>query len=196
LANAFLAKPVQGLEKTRALHEQLTITRSLRCICGFPMVKKLPPESALSRAFEEFARMGVAERTHEALIKETLGDKLIGHLSRDATAIEARERPQPKDKKNPRGQARRNKTFALPSARTDTCHVPLIDHNPPGGEKIEFEPPDAVRYNKRSVTERINAQLKDEFGGRNVWVRGHLKVKGHLMFGILALSVDPMRLLC
>jgi hypothetical protein len=37
LADAFLAKPVLGLEKTRALHERLTIDRSLRRICGFPM---------------------------------------------------------------------------------------------------------------------------------------------------------------
>jgi hypothetical protein len=70
LANAFLAKPVLGLEKTRALHERFTIDRSLRRICGFPMYKKLPSESTFSRAFEEFARMGVAERAHEALIKE------------------------------------------------------------------------------------------------------------------------------
>jgi hypothetical protein len=30
---------------------------------------------------------------HEALIQNELGDALIGHVSRDATAIEARERP-------------------------------------------------------------------------------------------------------
>jgi hypothetical protein len=32
--------------------------------------------------------------------------------------------------------------------------------------------------------------LKDEFGGRNVWVRGHAKVMCHLMFGILAFAAD------
>jgi len=32
--------------------------------------------------------------------------------------------------------------------------------------------------------------LKDEFGGRNVRVRGHAKVMCHLMFGILALTAD------
>jgi hypothetical protein len=84
------------------LHERLTIDRSLRRICGFPMYKKLPSGSTFSRVFEEFARTGVAARAHEALIKEALRDKLICHLSRDATAIEARERPQPKDKKKPR----------------------------------------------------------------------------------------------
>jgi hypothetical protein len=76
-------------------------------------------------------------------------------------------------------------------------HVPLIDHNPRDGEKIEFEPSDAMRYRERSVAERMNARLKDEFGGRTVRVRGHLKIESHLMFGILALSVDQLlRLLC
>ena len=35
---------------------------------------------------------GLAERAHAALIKETLGDQLIGHISRDGTAIESREK--------------------------------------------------------------------------------------------------------
>ena len=71
-------------------------------------------------------------------------------------------------------------------------HVPLIDHNPRGGEKEEFEPPDAIRYNERTGAERSNARLKDEFGGRHIMVRGHLKVMSHLMFGILALSADQL----
>ena len=35
---------------------------------------------------------------HEALIKQTLGDYLVGHVSRDARAVDAREKPQPKPK--------------------------------------------------------------------------------------------------
>ncbi len=35
---------------------------------------------------------------HAALVAETLGDALIGHVSRDSTAIEARETPAPKPK--------------------------------------------------------------------------------------------------
>jgi hypothetical protein len=35
----------------------------------------------------------MVKRVHEALIVEHLGDELIGHLSRDGTAIEVRERP-------------------------------------------------------------------------------------------------------
>jgi 3'(2'), 5'-bisphosphate nucleotidase len=51
-------------------------------------------------------------------------------------------------------------------------HVPLIDHNPRGGEKIEFAPHEALPYNIRTGAERSNARLKDEFGARDVWVRG------------------------
>ncbi len=71
-------------------------------------------------------------------------------------------------------------------------HVPLIDHNPRGGEKIEFDAAQAMRYNERTAAERTNARLKDEFGGNAIWVRGHTKVMGHLMFGVLALSADQL----
>ncbi len=71
-------------------------------------------------------------------------------------------------------------------------HIPLIDHNPRGGEKEEFDPADAIRYNERTVAERSNARLKDEFGGNNLRVQGSTKVMGHLMFGILALSADQL----
>ncbi|MDM8566513.1 hypothetical protein QUF74_12790 [Candidatus Halobeggiatoa sp. HSG11] len=36
------------------------------------------------------------------------------------------------------------------------------------------------------------AALKDEFGGRNVRVKGHAKVHCHLMFGILIITVDQL----
>ena len=49
-----------------------------------------------------------------------------------------------------------------------------------------------MRYNERSAAERVNARLKDEFGGRNVRVRSHAKVLCHLMFGILALTCDQL----
>jgi hypothetical protein len=35
-------------------------------------------------------------------------------------------------------------------------HVSLIDHNPRGGEKIEFEPADAIHYKERGQAERTN----------------------------------------
>ena len=93
LANAFIAKAVLGLSTTAGLIERLVVDRALRRICGFPMWKKLPDESTFSRAFAKFAADGLAERTHAALVRETLGKHLIGHISRDGTAIEAREKP-------------------------------------------------------------------------------------------------------
>lgn len=93
LANAFVAKAVLGLASTAGLIERLTIDRTLRRICGFAACRMLPSESTFSRAFDEFAQARLPERVHEALIREHLGEALIGHLSRDGTAIAVRERP-------------------------------------------------------------------------------------------------------
>ena len=309
LANAFVAKAVLGLTSTVGLIERLTVDRALRRICGFPLCRKLPSEATFSRAFDEFAQGCLAERVHEALIKEHLGEALIGHLSRDGTAIEARERPArstgaapasrvveqataptPAIPAKKRGRPRRGEVRApakvsplqrqrqqslaqmledIPTAcdrgtkcnaqgykvswngyklHLDTAdcgvpiaallssasmhdsraaiplslisaqrvtnlydvmdaaycsfelhkhcrslgHVPLIDHNPRGGLKEAFEPADAIRYNERTVAERSNARLKDEFGGNTLRVKGSTKVMGHLMFGVLALSADQL----
>ncbi len=51
---------------------------------------------------------------------------------------------------------------------------------------------DDVIYDFRTMAERVNAGLKDEFGARFLRVRGALKVKCHLMFGIVALAVDQI----
>lgn len=96
LANAFVAKAVLGLPTTAGLIGCLAVDRALRRICGFPMWKKLPDGSTFSRAFAEFAEAGLAERAHAALVRGTLGSRLVGHISRDGTAIEAREKPAKK----------------------------------------------------------------------------------------------------
>lgn len=46
------------------------------------------------------------------------------------------------------------------------------------------------RYKERTMSERVNARLKDEFGASQIRVRGAAKVMTHLMFGVLALTVD------
>lgn len=308
LANAFVAKAVLGLSTTTGLIERLAADRALRRICGFPMWKKLPCESTFSRAFAEFAEAGLAERTHAALVREALGNRLVGHISRDGTAIEAREKPTKKPvlseacpepcrkikdkapavakkrgrprkgevreaqpgklsgqlnkpleellKELPRDCDRGSKCNAqgyknswngyklhidtadcgipvsallssasmhdslaaiplslMTAERVTNCydlmdaaycssvlrehsrslgHVPLIDHNPRRGEKIEFTPHEAQRYKERSQAERTNARLKDDYGGRQIRVRGNAKVMSHLMFGILALTANQI----
>ena len=50
---------------------------------------------------------------------------------------------------------------------------------------IHLPDPDDALYDFRTMAER-NARLKDEFGARFVRVRGAIKVKCHLMFGVPA----------
>lgn len=85
-------------------------------------------------------------------------------------------------------------------------HVPLVDKNPRGNKAlaeeleaesrwqklIHMESPETIRYNERTNAERVNSQLKDNFGGRKVRVRGAAKVMCHLMFGILAMTADQL----
>ena len=93
LARSFVAKAVLGLATTAALIERLAVDRTLRRLCGWERAASVPGESTFSRAFAEFARSGLPGHAHEALIKQTHKDRLVGHISRDATAIEAREKP-------------------------------------------------------------------------------------------------------
>jgi hypothetical protein len=85
-------------------------------------------------------------------------------------------------------------------------HVPLVDKNPRRDKDLADEldaehkrqrlihmvSPEKIRYNERTTAERVNSRLKDDFGGRNVRVRGSIKVACHLMFGILVLAADQL----
>ncbi len=84
-------------------------------------------------------------------------------------------------------------------------HVPIIDTNPRSKVKkaaleteakrrkrVNYVTAEDQRYNERSTVERVNGRIKDEFGARRVRVRGHAKVMAHLMFGIVALTVDQL----
>jgi hypothetical protein len=310
LARAFIAKAVYGMPLTVLLIDRLKMDRTLRRLCGWHHAGAIPSESTFSRAFAEFADAELPSRVHEAVILSAYKDRLVGHVSRDATAIEAREKPvkveAPKrwrKKRRPeKGEPgyesvrrlERQQTMTLaemladlprhcsvgikPNAKgfktawtgyklhLDTADgdiplngiltsaslhdsqaaiplatmtarrvVNLYDLMDPSydapeilaacralgrvpivpeqsrrtqGRKdemaaeaharrcINFEAAEQVRYRERTAAERVNGRLKDEFGGRFVRVRGHAKVMCHLMFGILALTVDQlMRLL-
>lgn len=299
MARAFVAKAVYNLATTRALLDLLQTDSRLRRICGWERQGEVPDESVFSRAFAEFARRELPQRTHAALIAKTQKERLIGHISRDATAIAARERPVRKTEKTPaaEGPRRRRKRgepkqpedrtrieqqrtmtlaqmladlprncavgcktnshgrketwrgyklhldvadgqipisgvlssanvhdsqAAIPLATMTAArvtslydlmdsaydckhigehsrslgHVPLIEKLQRGKGRVPMQPHEALRFEERTAVERVNARLKDEFGGRNVRVRGPLKVMAHLMFGVLALSVDQILRLC
>ena len=68
----------------------------------------IPSESTFSRSFTEFASSKLANLAHDALVKEYLADELLGHVSRDSTAIIGREKPakKVKESKKPRKRGR------------------------------------------------------------------------------------------
>jgi len=295
IARSFTAKAVCAYPTTRAIIEALKTTPNLRRICGFGSVADIPGESTFSRAFAEFSESGLGDRVHESMVEQYLKPELVGHISRDATAIEGREKPvkkPPKEKPAPKkrgrpangeqrepkeqtrlerqvgqsaeqalkelpvccdcGTKKNSKGFketwigyklhadvndcglpvsvvltaaslhdsqvAIPlmkmsSAKVDYLydlmdsaydagliyevsrslgHVPIIDKNSRGKQVIPMAPHEAVRYNERTAAERFNSRIKEEFGARNIMVRGVHKVKMHLMFGVLALFADQL----
>jgi len=331
IASAFVAKAVYGFGLTRQLLDALQRDAQLRRICGWETARQIPSEATFSRAFAEFAEMELGQFVHEALIRETQQDRLIGHIARDSTAIEARERfpkaaspaapeeaaasatsaapaarrkPGPKkgSKQGKRGPHKRHKggkpvpslpegtrlhkqrSMSLPdmlkelpidcslgvktsskgytqywrgyklhldvadgqipisavltaaklhdsqvaiplmtmtSQRVTHCYelmdsaydaghilahsrqmgrVPIVDpvqrkgpNELPENASRQLSWAEEERYKERTMVERVNARLKDEFGGRTVRVRGAAKVMAHLMFGVLALTVDQIR---
>lgn len=90
--NAFVAKAFLKTPTTVHLVERLQSDRHLRLICGFETYREVPSESVFSRTFTMFAKTQLPHFVHEALVKTYLGDEIVGHISRDSTAIEAREK--------------------------------------------------------------------------------------------------------
>ena len=112
IARAFVCKAVYNLETTRQLLERLACDVTLRRLCGWERQSTLPSEATFSRAFAEFAQSQLPERLHAAVIEKYETARLVGHISRDATAIEARERAAKKVKKakespKPKGSRRK-----------------------------------------------------------------------------------------
>ena len=120
VARAFIAKAVFDITTTRALVERLANDWTLRRLCGWN-------EATFSRAFSEFADSALPS------------GHLVGHVSRDSTAIEGREKPAPKPKppttskrkrgrprkgeQRPKKQPRRLRRRCLP-----TCQAPVSGH--------------------------------------------------------------------
>jgi hypothetical protein len=307
LARAFVAKAVLGLPQTNQLIDRLFADTTLRRLCGWETRGQIPSESTFSRAFAEFAASALPACVHEALIKTTHAERLVGHIARDSTAIDARERPAPKPAptapKRKRGRRRKDEAPPPPkeprrlerqSAMTlaemladlprrcdvgakcnakgylttwigyklhiDTAdgdipvaclltsaslhdsqvaiplaqitaqrvtnlydlmdsaydapeiyaasralgHVPIIDPKPRRGTKTEcadearakrranYQLAEERRYDERTSSERVNGSLKDNYGANDVRVRGHDKVFCHLMFGVLALTIEQL----
>lgn len=118
IARSFIAKSVLNIPTTEMLLDRLRVDQVLRRICGWEQASKIPPSCRFSRAFAEFSDSGLCSKAHERLIRHYHADRLIGHISRDSTAIEAREavsqnKPiQPVKPKRRRGRPKRGETIA------------------------------------------------------------------------------------
>ena len=316
MARAFIAKAHWDIPTTRDLVERLKVDRRMRNLCGWVLPGEIPSESTFSRAFAEFAESNIPGQIHKAMIEEATKQSIIGNISRDSTAIHAREKPTPKCKsdqkpmKRKRGRPRKDEVRP-PKAKTrlerqasgemtleqmldelpEVCdrgakvnaqgfrngwigykfhidatdaglpvscilssaslhdnqvaiplsdmtaqrvtylyecmdsaynavqihdhskkhgRISIIDTNPRSNKDLKeslarerkaadsagFIHPTDQRYGERTVVERVNGRLKDDFGARHLRVRRHKKVQAHLMFGIVALCADQiMRLL-
>ena len=133
LARAFIAKAVFDVPTTRGLIERLEVDGRLWQACGWSGAGRLPSEATFSRAFSEFAESRLASRLHETLIARTMDGHLVEHISRDATAIEAREKPapkpiaKPKRRKRGRPRARERRGRRSQPAGTATDDEPSAD---------------------------------------------------------------------
>jgi hypothetical protein len=120
MARAFLAKAVFNLPHTRALLERLAHDVTLRRLCGWERAAEVPEESTFSRAFAELARQEFGQRVHAGVIARTQSERLVGHIMRDSTAVQAPEKPEPKVKAAPpvRRRHRRSGTTPQPEQMT------------------------------------------------------------------------------
>jgi len=77
-----------------------------------------------------------------------------------------------------------------PNGRRATRRVSPLTKIFPPKPTPELSWAEQDRFKTRTMVERVNGRLKDEFGASYVRVRGAAKVMAHLMFGVLALTVD------
>jgi hypothetical protein len=295
---AFIVKAVWNLPTTRTLMEFIRANRTVRALCGWERVIDMPSESTFSRAFEQFAVDQVPSQIHEAMVKTSFKDRIVGHGSIDSTEVDGREKtadkPKKEKKEKPKGRQkpgpkkgykrkeRQPKRVELQSKRTleenlldlpcscdyglkhnnrghrhiwkgfklhinvvdggipistiltsasvhdsqvaiplmqmsseraiglydlaDSAyeadlikeyslslgHVPIIDPSKRNGKDVQLDPAKKKRYRERTSVERAFSNLKDNYGGRFVRVRGAAKVMAHLMFGVIALTAAQL----
>jgi len=97
LCKAFIAKAIWDFPTTRDLIDAVRHRPTLRRLCGWETLGQVPSEATFSRAFAGFAEDGLPQRIHEATIARHYGEKIVGHISRDATAIHGREKAAKKE---------------------------------------------------------------------------------------------------
>jgi len=129
LLRAFFVKAFRGCSKTEDLYHALRADHGLAVLCGFK--RSVPSLSTFSRAFAEFACLGLCDTALSALASKTLGKELVMHVCRDSTAISARERAnkKPKVEPKPKGKPGRKKGVP-PKPKVLTRQERQLDQDP------------------------------------------------------------------
>lgn len=113
-----LAKQFFKIPTVTSLRNRLLSDLALRQICGFTAV---PSEATFSRKFASLASRKIMEETLGPMVSFYLEGHIVEHISRDSTAIEARE--QAKNKKReviPKGKPGRPKKGSEPKEKKQT----------------------------------------------------------------------------
>lgn len=92
MMRVFIAKSVLNIPENKFMRERLLVDYTLRKICGFDSRRAVPCEGTFSNVLKEFSEQNLIQEIHEDMIKGYLGDLLVENISRDATAIPAREK--------------------------------------------------------------------------------------------------------
>jgi len=108
-AKAFVSKAIYNFPTTEILIEYLKDCKNLRRLCGWEHRCDVPSPATFSRAFKEFAEGGLGDVVLEVMVKDRYEDKIAGHISRDSTAIKAREKAAKKEAKHIRPKRKRGR---------------------------------------------------------------------------------------
>jgi hypothetical protein len=122
MARAFIAKAVLNLPTTRALRDRLNADSVLRRICGFERKAMLPCEASFSNSSTKFADAKLAERVHEALVREAHQGVLVHNMSRDSTGPPRRRLSRAKS--HPRKLQKRSVLLEREDGRRRERYVP------------------------------------------------------------------------
>jgi hypothetical protein len=128
IAKAFIAKIVFKIVHTKQLIKYLKLDKQLRIICGWDS-SKIPSESKFSRAFQEFAATSLPEKVHQSLIKNVYTNQIIGHVVKDSTPIEVREKHLKKDSAKKRKKQKADKRKAKKSGELNRRQRQLKENN-------------------------------------------------------------------
>lgn len=158
IARAFITKAVYEFSTTRQLIENLKLSSSLRRICGWERFVDVPSESVFSRVFAEFSKTELPQQVQEVMINKYLNYKIVGHLSRDSTAIVGREKAIKKPKKENKPKRKRGR--------------------PRKGEEVPIKEPTRLERQKNMTLDEMLKDLpkkcnfgtkKDSKGKKLIW---------------------------